>query len=255
MDVDKVFDLESTTSYMDMLNGSAVNLDTGIDAFDGECNVKEIDDEEEDEGDEEEVVEVDPAAAGSSSTPKPRTANYSEIEDVILVRAWSKVGMDACTGVDQGGKRYWQRIEDQYHQLKPRTKSMADRSYRSLEGRWNIIKPACSRWSAAMDQVADNPPSGCVPEDYVSFPCVDDVETSQAIHIVLMMWKHLLILLLCSPSMLNNGTRTWPAQRTRNFNFNIAFPSFNIFLNGSCGTTSQSARRRHFSPWMMKRRT
>ncbi|XP_051209331.1 uncharacterized protein [Lolium perenne] len=102
MDVNKVFDLESTTSYMDMLNGSTV-------------------------------------------------------------------GMDACTGVDQGGKRYWQRIENLYHQLKPRTKSMADRSYRSLEGRWNIIKPACSRWSAAMDQVADNPPSGCVPEDYPKY--------------------------------------------------------------------------------------
>nr|XP_051221656.1 uncharacterized protein LOC127339901 [Lolium perenne] len=169
IDVDKVFDVESTTSYMDMLNDSVVNLDAGIDAFDGECNVEEIDEEEEDEGDEEEVVEVDPAAAGSSSTPKPRTANYSEIEDTILVRAWSKVGMDACTGVDQGGKRYWQRIEDLYHQLKPRTKSMADRSYRSLEGRWNIIKPACSRWSAAMDQVADNPPSGCVPEDYPKY--------------------------------------------------------------------------------------
>nr|XP_051201817.1 uncharacterized protein LOC127315362 [Lolium perenne] len=154
---------------MDMLNESAVNLDTGIDAFDGECNVEDIDDEDEDEGDEEEVVEVDPAAASSSSTPKPRTANYIEIEDAILVRAWSKVGMDACTGVDQGGKRYWQRIEDLYHQLKPRTKSMADRSYRSLEGRWNIIKPACSRWSAAMDQVADNPPSGCVPEDYPKY--------------------------------------------------------------------------------------
>ncbi|KAK1603172.1 hypothetical protein QYE76_018784 [Lolium multiflorum] len=166
MDVDKVFVVESTTSYMDMLNDSVVDLDAGIDGFDGECNVEDIDDGEEDEGDEEEVVEVDPAAAGSSSTPKPRTANYTEIEDATLVRAWSKVGMDACTGVDQGGKRYWQRIEDLYHQLKPRTKSMADRSYRSLEGRWNIIKPACSRWSAAMDQVADNPPSGTVPKDY-----------------------------------------------------------------------------------------
>ncbi|KAM0904946.1 hypothetical protein ACQ4PT_017676 [Festuca glaucescens] len=85
MDVDKVFDVESTTSYMDMLNESTVDLDAGIDAFDGEGNVEEIDDEEEDEGDEE-VVEVDPAAVGSSSTPKPRTANYSEIEDAILVR-------------------------------------------------------------------------------------------------------------------------------------------------------------------------
>jgi hypothetical protein len=138
MDVDKVFDVESTTSYMDMLNDSGVDLNAGIDAFGGEDNVEGIDDEEEDKGDEavddEEVVEVDPAAVGSSATPKPRTSNYSEIEDAILVRSWSKVGMDACTGVDQGGKRYWQRIEDLYHQLKPRTKSMAERSYRSLEG-------------------------------------------------------------------------------------------------------------------------
>lgn len=66
MDVDKVFDVESTTSYMDMLNESAVDLDAGIDAFDGECNVEEIDDEEEDEGDEEEVVEVDPGEVGST---------------------------------------------------------------------------------------------------------------------------------------------------------------------------------------------
>jgi hypothetical protein len=44
MDVDKVFDVESITSYMDMLNDSSVDLAAGIDAFDGEDNV---DDEEE----------------------------------------------------------------------------------------------------------------------------------------------------------------------------------------------------------------
>jgi hypothetical protein len=176
---------------MDMLNDSSVDLAAGIDAFDGKDNVEGIDDDEEEKGegdevvDDEEVVEVDPAAASSSAPPKPRTSNYTEIEDATLVRAWSRVRMDACTGVDQAGKRYWQRIENLYHQLKPRNKSMADRSYRSLEGRWNTIKPACSRWSAAMDQVADNPPSGCMPEDYVSFPSlllsilyVDDVQTS-----------------------------------------------------------------------------
>jgi hypothetical protein len=158
MDVDKVFDVESTPSYMDMLNDSSMDLTAGIKAFDGEDNVDVVEEEEGegDEGVDDDVVEVDPASAGSSGS-KPRTANYTEIEDTTLVRAWSRVDMDACTGVDQGGKRYWQRIEDLYHQLKPRTKSMADRSYRSLEGRWNVIKPACSRWSAAMDQVADNP--------------------------------------------------------------------------------------------------
>jgi hypothetical protein len=101
MDVDKVFDVESTISYMDMLNDSSVDLADGIEAFDREENVDD-EEEEEGEGDEgvdDEVVEVDPATAGSSGS-KPRTANYTEIEDTTLVRAWSRVGMDACTGVD-----------------------------------------------------------------------------------------------------------------------------------------------------------
>ncbi|KAM0895796.1 hypothetical protein ACQ4PT_023604 [Festuca glaucescens] len=49
MDVDKVFDVESTTSYMDMLNDSSVDLDAGIDVFDGEDNVEGIDDYAEEE--------------------------------------------------------------------------------------------------------------------------------------------------------------------------------------------------------------
>jgi hypothetical protein len=113
MNVDKVFDVESTISYMDMLNDFSVDLVAGIDAFDGEDNVDD-EEEEEGEGDEgvdDEVVEVDLASAGSSGT-KPRTSNYTKIEDATLVRAWSRVGMDVCTGVDQGGKRYWQHIED-----------------------------------------------------------------------------------------------------------------------------------------------
>jgi hypothetical protein len=78
MDVDKVFNVESTTSYMDMLNDSSVDLAADIDVFEGKDNVKGIDDEEEegegDEGVDDEVVEVDPASVGSSAS-KPRTLN------------------------------------------------------------------------------------------------------------------------------------------------------------------------------------
>ena len=154
------------TTYMAMLNDSAVDLEAGIGALDDDY-ADYAEDEDADEEADDDVVEVEAAAARRSKPGKQ--SNYTEIEDVTLVRAWGKVCMDASTGTDQTGKRYWQRIEDLYHKLKPRTKSLADRSYRSLEGRWNTIKPACSRWSAAMDQVADNPPSGCVASDYVSF--------------------------------------------------------------------------------------
>jgi hypothetical protein len=85
-----------------------------------------------------------------------------------LVKAWSQVGLDAVTGTDQTGKRYWQRIEDMYCKLKPKTATLRARSYRSLQGRWDLMKPACARWSAAMDQVRDQPTSGCLESDYVS---------------------------------------------------------------------------------------
>ena len=106
--------------------------------------------------------------AGGGARRPIRTANYTEVEDVLLVKAWSQVGVDAVTDTDQTGKRYWQRIEDMYCNLKPKTATLRARSYRSLQGLWELIKPACARWSAAMDQVRDQPPSGCVESDYVS---------------------------------------------------------------------------------------
>ncbi|CAM0943308.1 unnamed protein product [Alopecurus aequalis] len=111
------------TSYMAMLNDSAVDLEAGIGAFDDDY-ADYAEDEEGDEEVDDDVVEVEAAAARRSKPGKQ--SNYTEIEDVTLVRAWGKVSMDACTGTDQTGKRYWQRIEDLYHKLKPRTKTMKE---------------------------------------------------------------------------------------------------------------------------------
>ena len=133
------------------------------DGEDGEEEEGDYDEEEGDEGDEE-VVETE-----ANGQPKKRRANnYTEIEDATLCRAWAAVGMDATTGTDQTGKRYWQRIEDKFHKLMPRVRHPVDRTYRSLQGRWDAIKPACSRWAAAMDQVHTNPPSGATIDEYVS---------------------------------------------------------------------------------------
>jgi hypothetical protein len=35
-----------------------------------------------------------------------RSDNYTEFEDVILIRAWEAVSMDAVTDTDQTGRRY-----------------------------------------------------------------------------------------------------------------------------------------------------
>jgi hypothetical protein len=78
------------------------------------------------------------------------------------------VGMDAVSGTDQTGKHYWQRIEVKFHKLMPHVRHPVDRTYRSLQGRWDAIKPACSRWATTMDQVVSNPPSGATVDEYVS---------------------------------------------------------------------------------------
>ena len=155
-----------TATYMGLLNDAEVNIGAPpLDSFDFE------EEEEASAEEEEEVTEINEAAfqeGGGARRPIVRSVNYSEVEDVLLVRAWSEVGMDAAHGTDQTGKLYWQRIEDKYCKLKPKTGSLVHRSFRSLQGRWEVIKPACSRWSAAMDQVINAPPSGTVESDYVS---------------------------------------------------------------------------------------
>jgi hypothetical protein len=117
---------------------------------------------------EEEVTEIEKEAFSAVARPAMRATNYSEAEDILLVRAWASVGMDACTGTDQTGKRYWQRIEDAYCKIKPKTGGFVPRTYRSLQGRWELMKPQCAHWSAAMENVINAPPSGSVPSDYVS---------------------------------------------------------------------------------------
>jgi hypothetical protein len=163
----------TTTSFMGLLQDAEVDLGAPtLEPF-GFGDELEEEEEEEEEEDEEEVTEIDASTAACSAV---RATNYSVAEDILLVRAWAAVGMDARTDTDQTGKRYWQRIEDTYCKMKPKTGGYISRSYRSLQGRWELMKPQCARWSAAMAQVIDAPPSGSVESDYVSaYVCYFDV--------------------------------------------------------------------------------
>ncbi|KAE8797170.1 putative methionyl-tRNA synthetase [Hordeum vulgare] len=155
--------MANPTSFMDLLQDAEVDLG----ALPLEPFGEEVEEDEEDEGDdEEEVAKIGEEAFTAASRPHARSTNHTEAEDILLVRAWASVGMDATTGTDQTGKRYWHRIEDNYCRIKPKNCGFISRSYRSLQGRWDLMKPACARWSAAMDQVRDAPPSGTVESDY-----------------------------------------------------------------------------------------
>ncbi|KAE8783900.1 putative methionyl-tRNA synthetase [Hordeum vulgare] len=164
--VHEVFEEMATpSSFMDLLQDAEVDL--GAPPLEPLRVGDDLEEDEEDEGDdEEEVAEIGEEAFTAASRPHTRSTNYTEAEDILLVRAWAVVGMDATTGTDQTGKRYWQRIEDNYCRIKPKNSGFSSHTYWSLQGRWELMKPACARWSAAMDQVRDAPPSGTVESDY-----------------------------------------------------------------------------------------
>jgi hypothetical protein len=91
---------------MEMLNNSFVNIDCPpLAPFGEEVTQVETDDEETDADCEmEEVTEVE---TGKVKMRKKRAMNYTEVEDTTLCRAWAQVGLDAASGTDQTGKRYW----------------------------------------------------------------------------------------------------------------------------------------------------
>ena len=119
---------------------------------------------------EEELEEVDEVAYEKSQTKsrKSHSKNYTILEDQILMKAWSAVSLDACTGTSQTAKRYWQRIEDQYFRMMAKYPNRTPRTFQSLQGRWDVIKPICSHWAACLEQVRNAPPSGTPESDYVS---------------------------------------------------------------------------------------
>jgi hypothetical protein len=157
-----------------MLNEASINIDEepNGDYENGHIGIDDAEDVEKAEGVDDELEEMDAGTYEDAASKKDhiarRTANYTEVEDEALIRAWDSVTLDGVTGTDQTGKRYWQQIEDMFCYFMPRLAHRPPRTYRSLQGRWDAIKSPYSRWTACMDQVQAAPPSGTTIREYVS---------------------------------------------------------------------------------------
>ena len=133
--------------------------------------------------DELEEIEAEAYEQSQAKTGKSqRSKNYMILEDQALIQAWSPVSLDACTDTSQTSKRYWQRIEDQYFRIMEKHPNRTPCTCRSLQGRWENIKPMCSRWAACLEQVCNTPPSGTVESDYVSLFCLCSSCASSYLH-------------------------------------------------------------------------
>ncbi|KAE8773352.1 Lactation elevated protein 1 [Hordeum vulgare] len=164
-----------------MLDTNAVEIDqASFEPFDYNETDVGVDDHGAADGLEEieaEAFEESQAKSGKSQ----RSKNYTILEDQALIQAWSAVSLDACTGVSQTAKRYWQRIKDQYFRIMKKYPNRTPRTFRSLQGRWENIKATCSRWAACLEQVRNAPPSGTVESDYdkISQHRYKDMEASE----------------------------------------------------------------------------
>ncbi|KAM3314788.1 hypothetical protein ACQJBY_033526 [Aegilops geniculata] len=146
-------------TYTEMLAESVVNLSAPLCDFNASYVEvgAEVYDENEDGDDVQKILEADYDARLG------RTGNYMETKDVCLVKAWESISLDSITGKDQTYGNYWQRIEDKFHQMMP---FPSGRSLKGLQGRWNTINKACSRWFGCLEQVRNAPPSGVTIDDY-----------------------------------------------------------------------------------------
>lgn len=158
--------MQICSSYEKALEENTINLDH---APLGSYN--ELDGGVDGGGEEDDLEEIDAGVYTTSSSIRKRSKSYTVLEDEILIKAWESVTLDASTGTDQTGKRYWQRIEDKFFKLMAEIPGVekTPRSFRSLQGRWDTLKPACNRWCGCLEQVYNAPPSGTNEGDWVSF--------------------------------------------------------------------------------------
>ena len=198
-----------------MLDTNAVDIDQApFAAFDYNETEGGVDDH----GCEEELDEIEAEAYEQSQAKtgkSQRSKNYTILEDQALIQAWSAVSLDACTGTSQTAKRYWQRIEDQYFRIMAKHPNRTPRTFRSLQGRWENIKPMCSRWAACLEQVRNAPPSGTVESDYVSLLCLC---SSCASSLCIMKNDCNILFALCRTRLLNIDTRTWKLRKANSSN-------------------------------------
>ena len=121
---------------MNLLDTNAVDIDQApFEPFDYNETEGGVDDH----GCADELEEIEAEAfeqSQSKSGKSQRSKNYTILEDQALIKAWSAVSLDACTGTSQTAKRYWQRIEDQYFRIMAKYPNRTPRTFRSLQGRW-----------------------------------------------------------------------------------------------------------------------
>ena len=125
---------------------------------------------EEEEEVENEVMDSPPLnEINSQSKPKGRSKNFSEAEDLLLISAYLNTSIDSIIGRDKKEGKYWERIENYFHENKT---FVTDRNWSSLKHRWGIIHKEVSYFCGFHDSIERKNESGKTSDDKVNYSCV-----------------------------------------------------------------------------------
>ena len=115
-----------------------------------------------------EELSISPAPTGKGKRPKVvsriKLSNFHPEEDVNIVKSWLEISCDPITSTGQKKDGMWSRILQRYNL---RRGSYPERSVRSLQSRWDIIKAEVGKFASFYADVVRENPSGMSDADKV----------------------------------------------------------------------------------------
>ena len=109
----------------------------------------------------EEQPEPTPTTKGST---KSRNKNFSENEDILLVKAWLNTSTDPIPGTNQKRAAYWTRVHEAFICEKD---VVLDRTPNSLSHRWTVIQECVNKFCGSFAAIEGRNQSGKTFEDKV----------------------------------------------------------------------------------------
>jgi len=108
----------------------------------------------------EEESQLSPKHIGKRKSTKKcvsriKLGNFNPEEDGYLVKSWLEISCDPITSTGQKRERLWERI---LHRYNLKRGSNPERSVRSLQSRWDVIKTEVGKFASFFaDAVRENP--------------------------------------------------------------------------------------------------
>lgn len=117
---------------------------------------------------------------------REKKSNFSAQEDLLTVRSWLQISCDPMTNTGQKKDKFWDRIVAQFNKNRG---AASERSLRSLQSRWDIIKAEANKYSKYYYEAVRINPSGMTDSDKTSMAAANFAETEGYPFAFLHCWK------------------------------------------------------------------